>query len=408
MLSTYETLIATSLLTGLYVLLVQYFRFQRCDRIQSQFMPAGRPLSSMSVKEAHEIMRQLRELEFPYIMRSSTRMTTLKTASIPTVADLFVATGQRNEKNNTKRGADTEVLMNEIHDRQVGSDAHLMGYARLNYIHSGYRKAGKILDEDMLHTLGSAVLDVFQSINRYEWRQLTNTEKCAIGIFYRTMGEAMEIPFERLPSSKIGWVDGVHFAQELCDFTMEYQTLTAKPTKSTLLISGRLMSLETTNYPSILKSIAERVVATRLDEHIRVSMGFQKPGFVLSSMVTSFVAMRKFFLRYLSLPRPDFMAVRVLEAAPDPSTGRYTTTQWLDNPWYVKPTLANRWGLKALSVRLFGTGKVPTKNGSFRDEGYDMKTIGPERMRNKGQAEAEATFIDLKKRDIPSGCPFHS
>lgn len=63
------------------------------------------------------------------------------------MTDLFVATGQRNEKNNTKRGADTEVLMNEIHDREAGSDAHVMAFARMKYIHSRYRKAGKILDE---------------------------------------------------------------------------------------------------------------------------------------------------------------------------------------------------------------------------------------------------------------------
>ncbi|GAB1194399.1 hypothetical protein APSETT444_003644 [Aspergillus pseudonomiae] len=264
----------------------------------------------MTVKEAHDIMRQLRELEFPFALRSSTRMTTLKTASVPTVAGLFVATGQRSEKNNTKRAADTEVIMNEIHDREAGSDAHVMAFARMNYIHSRYRKAGKILNEDMLHTLGSAVLDVFRSIEKYEWRQLSDVEKCA--------------------------------------------------------------------------------------------------GITLSSLVAGSVAIRKFILRYLSLPRPDFMAVKVLDATPDPSTGRYVVKEWLDNPWYVKPTFLNRWGLKSWLVRLFGTGNVPTKNGPFRDEGYDIKAIGPQIIKNKGQAEVEAILENFRKRDIPAGCPFHA
>ncbi|KAB8266191.1 hypothetical protein BDV32DRAFT_156247 [Aspergillus pseudonomiae] len=396
MLNTSEALLAAASLIGAYVLAVQYFRFQRCDRIESKFRWTGRPLSSMTVKEAHDIMRQLRELEFPFALRSSTRMTTLKTASVPTVADLFVATGQRSEKNNTKRAADTEVIMNEIHDREAGSDAHVMAFARMNYIHSRYRKAGKILDEDMLHTLGSAVVDVFRLIEKYEWRQLSDVEKCAVGVFYRSMGEAMEIPFHLLPSGKTGFTDGIHFAQELYDFTVEYEKTAAKPTQSTLFISRRLMSLETTNYPSTLRPVVERIIATRLDEHIRVSMGYSKPGITLSSLVSSSVAIRKFILRYLSLPRPDFMAVKVLDATPDPSTGRYTVKEWLDNPWYVKPTFLNRWGLKSWS------------NGPFRDEGYDIKAIGPQIMENKGQAEIEAIFENFRKRDIPAGCPFHA
>ncbi|RAQ61949.1 hypothetical protein COH20_010735 [Aspergillus flavus] len=309
----------------------------------------------MTVKEAHDIIRQLRELEFPFALRTSTRMTTLKTASVPTVTDLFVATGQRNEKNNTKRGADTEVLMNEIHDREAGSDAH-----------------------------------------------------CAAGVFYRSMGEAMEIPFNLLPSGKAGFINGIHFAQELCDFTVEYEKTAVKPTQSTLSISRRLMDLETANYPSILKPVVERVIATRLDEHIRVSMGYRKPGSALSSLVAGSVAIRKCMLRYLSLPRPDFMAIKVLEGAPDPATGRYAIKEWLDNAWYVKPTLLNRWGPKSWSVRLFGTGNVPTKDGPFCDEGYDIKAIGPQIMENKGQADVEAIAENFRKKEFPAGCPFHA
>lgn len=113
-------------------------------------------------------------------------------------------------------------------------------------------------------------------------------------------------------------------------------------------------------------------------------------------------------LRYLSLPRPDFMAIKVLEAAPDPATGRYAIKEWLDNPWYVKPTLLNRWGPKSWSVRLFGTGNVPSKDGPFRDEGYDIKAIGPQIMENKGQADVEAIAENFRKKEFPAGCPFHA
>lgn len=121
---------------------------------------------------------------------------------------LFSATGQLNERNAPKRAADTEVLLNEVHDRQPGSKEHFLAISRMNYLHSRFRKAGKILDEDMLHTLGSAVVDIFRSVDENEWRMLSETEKCAIGVFHKALGDAMEIDFRFLESCKTGWVDG--------------------------------------------------------------------------------------------------------------------------------------------------------------------------------------------------------
>lgn len=84
------------------------------------------------------------------------------------MAKLFSATRQLNEKNSSKRAADTEVILNEVHDREPGSEQHLLIIARMNYLHARYRKTGKILDDDMLHTLGSAVLDIVQTIDNIE------------------------------------------------------------------------------------------------------------------------------------------------------------------------------------------------------------------------------------------------
>ncbi|KAF9890227.1 hypothetical protein FE257_006139 [Aspergillus nanangensis] len=151
----------------------------------------------------------------------------------------------------------------------------------------------------------------------------------------------------------------------------------------------------------------ERVIATRLEDNSRVSMGLAHPGMIVGSSVGLFMAVRRFILRYLSFPRPGFLAVRLLNDSPDSWTGRYIATQWLDNPWYIKPTLLSRWGPKALAVRFFGTGNLPSKNGQFRDEGYDIRTIGPGSMENKGQAEVDAMFADLKKRNMTATCPFN-
>lgn len=126
---------------------------------------------------------------------------------------LFQATGQLNERNAPKSAADTEVLLNEVHDRQPGSNEHLLAISRMNYLHSRFRKAGKILGEDMLHTLGSAVVDIFRSVDENKWWVLSEIEKCAIGVFHKALVYAMEIDFRILESCKTGWVDGGHFAR---------------------------------------------------------------------------------------------------------------------------------------------------------------------------------------------------
>lgn len=102
------------------------------------------------------------------------------------------------------------------------------------------------------------------------------------------------------------------------------------------------------------------------------------------------------------------MAVKLLNDSPDQSTGLYTVNFWIAHPWYVKPTFRHRWGLKALSVRLFGSGVVPTPNGPYRHSGYDLRTIGPAAQEKRGQDEMEAIFASLKEMNFAAGCPFHA
>ncbi|KAL5366453.1 hypothetical protein BJX96DRAFT_182615 [Aspergillus floccosus] len=404
---SYHTLLTGLSVLGVCMLLVRYFRFKRCHDIESRFKLVNRPLSTMSVREAHRIIREMRELEFPYTFHSAMKLSLLKTGAIPTMTKLFVATGQLNEKNASKRAADTEVVLNEVHDREPGSESHLLGIARMNYLHARYRKAGKILDEDMLHTLGSAVVDILRSVELYEWRGLTDVEKCAVGVFHRALGEAMDIQFDCLPSAKSGWRDGVHFAQELYNWTLSYEKIAAKPTESTRTIGRRLVDLAKFNVPMPLRPVVERVISTKLDEHMRTSMGIEKPGFIVSTIVHGIVSIRRFLLRYFFFPRPECMEVRLLNDSEDPSTGLWTVNFWIAHPWYVKPTLKHRWGLKAIIVRIFGSGSVPVENGPYRDAGYDLWTIGPAAQEKRGREEMEAILDELKAKGFASGCPFH-
>ncbi|OQE05266.1 hypothetical protein PENVUL_c026G06935 [Penicillium vulpinum] len=394
-------------LSVIYILAVRKYRYQRASSAETKYYQNGRPLSEMTVKEAHEVVRNLRELEFPFSMHLSMKLSLLKTGSIPTMAKLFVATRQLKDKNASKRAADTEIILNEVHDREPGSDSHLLGISRMNYLHARFRKAGKILDDDMLHTLGSAVLDIFQTIGSIEWRDLTNVEKCAIGVFHKALGDAMEIPFTHLPSQKDGWRDGTHFAEEIMDWTLKYERRVAEPTNATREIGRQLMNLATFHLPSALKPFGERMIASRVEGYVQESMGFRKPTSLHYTLMGVVFNVRKFILRYLSFPRPESKKVHMLSSSPDPVTGLYTANFWIAHPWYVKPTFSNRWGFKAILAWTTG-GTSLTDGGLWRADGYDLRTIGPTAQETRGADEMEEIFADLKKQGYADGCPFHS
>ncbi len=61
-----------------YLLLVRTFRYQRAEQISSAFGHGKRLLSSMATEEAHDIMTQLQELEFPRAFNKARKIALLK------------------------------------------------------------------------------------------------------------------------------------------------------------------------------------------------------------------------------------------------------------------------------------------------------------------------------------------
>jgi hypothetical protein len=102
--------------------------------------------------------------------------------------DLITSPGTRNLKieieidASISRYADTEILIQEFTNNPPQSDRVLKALARVNYIHSGYQKAGKISNADMLYTLSVFITEPITWVKKYEWREMTDMELCAIGV----------------------------------------------------------------------------------------------------------------------------------------------------------------------------------------------------------------------------------
>lgn len=102
----------------------------------------------------------------------------------------------------------------------------------------------------------------------------------------------------------------------------------------------------------------------------------------------SIIVLRKLVLRHLSLPRPGFVRVRALNDELDKKTDLYTTSLWIAHPRYVQPTFMHRWGVKAWLIRLLGSGDVTTAEEKYRENGYDLWTIGPAAQEKRGRGYA--------------------
>lgn len=109
--------------------------------------------------------------------------------------------------------------------------------------------------------------------------------------------------------------------------------------------------------------------------------------------------MRKFLLRYLCLRR-FHPHIRVSQQ-PD-ANGRYHRTTWAAQPWYVKPTVGNRWRWQAWKECF--TGRPLPGYVEANPEGYRHDEVGPARFQGKDLKE----FVVEKERLMKIGrreCP---
>lgn len=127
----------------------------------------------------------------------------------------------------------------------------------------------------MLYTLSLFATEPVRFIEAYEWRKLTDLEKCALGVFWKSVGDAFEISYDDLPSGRSGrFRDGLHWLEEIESWSRAYEKRAMVPAQSNRETAAQTTAVLVYMLPQKLKFLGEYSVSFMMDERLRKAMGY--------------------------------------------------------------------------------------------------------------------------------------
>jgi hypothetical protein len=282
-----------------------------------------------------------------------------------------------------KRYADTTVLVGEFLVNDIDSPRACIAINRMNWIHSRYGSAIKM--DQMVYTLCLLTCEALQWIDRFDWRATTELEKHASWVFWNEVGKRMGL--SGVPGS----------FEECAEFIEEFEMRNMAPSEDNKVIAEGVFGLYASTMPGWLAPVVQAVLVAFMDS--RLCAAFKLPA-RSTSMVRSVLlfglAVRKYFVRYLMLPRYSTMQVFGEENA----AGYRPMLFWEIEPWYVASSKSCSW-LYSAYTRFFGLPMAG--DAKFRPEGYKLQEIGPKHLEGKGGEEV-MSFVE--KHDTSSFTTF--
>ncbi|ROT36297.1 hypothetical protein SODALDRAFT_335389 [Sodiomyces alkalinus F11] len=386
-----------------YLALCAALRFRGIKNLQRRMGFTDRAsLKRMTNDEAQIIVRYIIEREFPMFYELALQFALFKTYGIGSISKLIMATKNLADPvHSFKRYEDTVIIFGEFSLFPPSSKRALNAIARMNYLHSPYKAAGRISNEDFLYTLAVAVLEPIRFIRLYEWRPLTDMEVCALGTFWKSIGDAMEIEYHGHLAGAGAWRDGIEFVEDIAAWAKSYETDVMKPADSNVQPSRQLLKMMIWHVPRFAKPFAEEVFYTLMGDRVRDAFLFPEPSVLASAVAYNALLLRRFTLRHLCLPR---FVPKSFFSSEDPKTGRVHHYQYLVHPYYIPVTLWSRYGPTSWITRLLG-GVAPGDSDGMFPEGYLPEDIGPLNKLGKGTEEMARDVANMAGRDL-GGCPF--
>lgn len=142
----------------------------------------------------------------------------------------------------------------------------------MNYLHAPYLKSGKITNDDLLYTLSLFALEPSRWVKKHEWRCLTELELAACGTFWKSMGDAMGINFSCLTSHGSGWKDGLHWLNEVEEWSLQYEAMYMVPAETNQKLANSHFEILCINVPKQYHTMCKQIFSVLLGPRLQKAM----------------------------------------------------------------------------------------------------------------------------------------
>ncbi|MFD7662656.1 oxygenase MpaB family protein [Streptomyces sp. NPDC059788] len=126
--------------------------------------------------------------EFPWDVARALELALYRTYAVPSIGRLLDETAELTDRTQ-KRYDDTALLLDTVMEHGFDTDDGRTAIRRINQMHRSY----DISNEDMRYVLCTFVVVPKRWLDLYGWRRLSEIEKHASAVYYRTLGRHMGI-----------------------------------------------------------------------------------------------------------------------------------------------------------------------------------------------------------------------
>ncbi|WP_033340521.1 oxygenase MpaB family protein [Catenuloplanes japonicus] len=237
-------------------------------------------------RDYHEIYRTMVRLEYPWELRMGLNLAFNRSFAIPHIARELARTGEMTV-HAQKRADDTGILLNEIILHGVGSERGRAAIGRINEVHAHVPGA----DEDFAYVLACLIVVPTRFVDTFGWRATTEIERDATFLFYRELGENLQI--KSIPQ---GYAATVQFFEEYDRAHMAYSPEAAA-------IERSIRGLRERQLPGPVARHAKALISVLYDDPLRTAAGLPRPPLAARLTIHGLLRGRAFTERHLRGPR---------------------------------------------------------------------------------------------------------
>ena len=138
----------------------------------------------------------------------------------------------------------------------------------MNYLHSIYMSKGLIKNDDLLFTLSVFMTEPIRFMQLYEWRSMNEMEVCALGSFWKSIGDAMGIDYSEMERHG-KWKDGIDFYEDIYKWSKERAIREMVPARSNNALAEATIPILLWYVPGFLMTAAREVLYTLMGDRMR-------------------------------------------------------------------------------------------------------------------------------------------